>query len=54
MHYLTTNSGNFLQVQYGFYRFAVQIHYGLKSIYYKLKKVKACNVTVPSNMMKCH
>ena len=28
-YYLTTNGGNFLEMQYGFYRYALHICYGL-------------------------
>ena len=28
-YYLTTNRGNFLEIQYGFYKCALQIYYGL-------------------------
>ena len=45
---LAVNRGSFLQIQYGFYRYALQFHYQ------NLKEVNAWNETVWSIMMKAH
>ena len=54
-YYLAIKRGNFLQMQYGIYRYALQIHHCLfwkTNICHKLKKAKVSNVTVWSIIVK--